>query len=144
MQDVTDALCRVLGEDSRGQVEVTGLRPAFSGTFTCIAKVPWNAKSGELVRSGRLCVGFMRCRVRSKTEVKKCFRCFGYGHTAVRCTEENRKGLCMGCGESGHVAKSCTKPPHCLPCAEHGRDADHRSGGNQCEAFKQALKNAQQ
>mgnify|MGYP003406699756 FL=1 len=142
-QSVLDALCRVLGEDCRSQVEVSSMRPAYNGTYTCTAKVPWSSESGQLVRLGRLRVGLMRCRVRSKVDVPKCFRCFGYGHKAAQCNADDRKGLCMRCGGSGHLAAKCEESPRCPLCAKDGKDAEHRSGSNQCEAFKRALRKAQ-
>ncbi|GJQ67290.1 hypothetical protein Trydic_g8191 [Trypoxylus dichotomus] len=64
----------------------------------------------ELLKTARIKVGWVNSKIRKRLEVTRCYRCFGYGHRQATCSEPDRRkeGLCMGCGEKGHLKKNCT------------------------------------
>ncbi|GJQ68976.1 hypothetical protein Trydic_g10293 [Trypoxylus dichotomus] len=97
----------------------------------------------ELLKTARIKVGWVNSRIRKRLEVTRCYRCFGYGHRQATCSEPDRRkeGLCMGCGEKGHLKKNCTNKARCFLCsAENARD--HVAGSGKCGVFRQALEKA--
>ena len=140
--DVADAFCRALNGKDPKQVEVTELRPAYGGTFACTVVMPWCTESEKLIREGRIQIGLVRCRVRDRVEVRRCFQCQGFGHEARTCRAEDRSKSCRRCWEKGHKAGSCVAPVKCQLCEEAGHKAAHWSGSSECAAFRTALKSA--
>jgi len=57
----------------------------------------------------------------------RCFRCLAPGHVQRRCPRD-RSRCCYNCGGEGHFAVTCCARPHCVECAEKGREASHRMG----------------
>ncbi|GJQ79440.1 hypothetical protein Trydic_g16299 [Trypoxylus dichotomus] len=97
----------------------------------------------ELLKTARIKVGWVNSRIRKRLEVTRCYRCFGFGHRQATCSEPDRRkeGLCMGCGEKGHLKKNCTNKARCFLCsAENARD--HVAGSGKCGVFRQALEKA--
>ncbi|GJQ78882.1 hypothetical protein Trydic_g53 [Trypoxylus dichotomus] len=91
----------------------------------------------ELLKTARIKVGWVNSRIRKRLEVTRCYRCFGYGHRQATCSEPDRRkeGVCMGCGEKGHLKKNCTNKPRCFLCsAENARD--HVAGSGKCGVFR--------
>uniref|UniRef100_A0A2S2PIS2 CCHC-type domain-containing protein n=1 Tax=Schizaphis graminum TaxID=13262 RepID=A0A2S2PIS2_SCHGA len=56
------------------------------GRGTKIVTVSVPTSTAHTLASTRLRVGYVNCRVRRKIEVKKCFKCQGYGNTRDQCT----------------------------------------------------------
>lgn len=141
--DVRDALCSALGEDYRQRVRVGPLAHMAAGSMRCTAYLPDCAASRDLTHGGRLVVGLVRCRLREKTEVTRCYRCLGFGHVAARCRGLDRSTLCGRCGDAGHKAQGCERTPKCVVCAEHNSEgAAHVRGSGSCPNFQRALKEA--
>lgn len=85
----------------------------------------------ELLNSEYIKVGWCRVRLKKYEGIKRCFRCFGSGHEQWNCSGPDRKtqGLCIRCGEPGHMMKACRNEPKCCICTEAGHsDTNHLAG----------------
>ncbi|KAJ8975986.1 hypothetical protein NQ317_016232 [Molorchus minor] len=74
----------------------------------------------QLIKAGRVKIGFTCARIRRRVMVTRCFACFGYGHQQAQCKGPNRykEGICIRCGEKGHIRKDCKATPKCCLCTE--------------------------
>jgi len=90
-----------------------------------------------IVALGRIKIGWVSCRLKQLEDVKRCFKCFGLGHTQANCKGPDRKGagLCIRCGVVGHKMKGCTQTPKCCICTDAGSGTtDHIPGSRKCPA----------
>lgn len=98
----------------------------------------------ELLKIGRIKIGWLYCRVGRRTVVTRCYACFGFGHHQATCKGPNRKeqGICIQCGEKGHIKKDCQSEPKCFLCAKESigpEQLKHVAGSGACKIFRQAL-----
>lgn len=136
-----DEIIRAIEEQTKtkGIIKITNKRKIDRGTQIVTALVPTSIVNNLL--KDRLRIGFVSCRTRLKTEVKKCFRCQGYGHTRQACTNEERSNLCWKCGEKDHKSKECKNEDRCMLCKKEVSN-DHALGSFKCHAYKRALEAA--
>jgi len=117
------------------QVRVGRIRTSRRGD-TCTDWVQAPATVGvPLSAQGKLILGgWMRARVALlQSRPLRCYRCLAPGHVQERCPcPTDRTRGCFNCGELGHFAENCRNRPHCPPCAERSKRADHRPGGAGC------------
>lgn len=118
---------------------VLQMRNVGRGTKVVTVMVPTSAANS--LASARLRVGYVNCRVRLKTEVKKCFKCQGYGHTRAQCTHNDRSNLCWKCGTEGHKARECTLEARCFLCSGEASN-DHVLGTFKCHVYRRAYEDA--
>ena len=90
-------------------------RKAHAGTQSIYVSLPAE-DAKKVLAIGYINVGFIRSRVVEVLEPKRCFKCWGYGHTSFTCKEQDRTKLCRKCGEDGHKAAACTNPRKCALC----------------------------
>ncbi|XP_029053824.2 uncharacterized protein LOC114881259 [Osmia bicornis bicornis] len=107
--EVEDAVRRELGDDMCGQFKVAVFAPNARELRMAARK---------LLEKGKLCVGWIRCRLRQRTDVQRCFRCLGFGHRKQECKRPDRSGLCWKCDQQGHKATACTTKPCCFLCSD--------------------------
>ncbi|XP_070144155.1 uncharacterized protein [Drosophila kikkawai] len=91
------------------------MRKAFGGTQIATVNLrPEHTR--RLLEKGKIRIGWVVCRIRQKTEPKRCFKCMGFGHNAVRCrapeaTAKTTQDSCFKCGGAGHKHKTCHGKP---------------------------------
>lgn len=59
----------------------------------------------QIMREGKINVEWDRCPVYESCHVLRCFKCWGFNHTAKTCKNESQ--ICAKCSESGHTYKDC-------------------------------------
>lgn len=139
-EDVEGAIKTQLGFEELPDKAVS-LRKAYGETQIAAIVLPGEL-ARKLLEAGKMKIGWTICRIRERTELKKCFRCLEFGHIAMQCkSREDRSKLCRKCGEDGHIAKDCKREPSCMFCKkEHPNDANHIAGSSKCPIFRRALK----
>ena len=122
----------VLGANSRGQkVAIVELG---------------ESEAHKLLKTARIKIGWINCRIRERTMVVRCFKCIGYGHVARDCSGPDRKNTCYKCGADNHKDKDCpAKSAAWVLCKDMdvtGAGLAHFPGTKDCVAFKKALDKA--
>ncbi|GLH11499.1 SARTTc3 ORF1 protein [Gryllus bimaculatus] len=113
---------RLRAETGNEDVTVRSMRPAYGETQS--ATVEANEATAEhLCQIGRLKVGMVYCSVSRRLDVRRCHRCWSYGHIATSCRGEDRRNKCYNCAHEGHIANACKNPAYCPLCKKHHRAA---------------------
>lgn len=116
------------------EAQISSLRPCYGGRqIATIRAEPQLA--AFLVDKGTLKIGLVPCRIIKRVDIKKCYRCWNYGHQSKDCKGPNRDNLCLTCGKEGHQAKGCKNEEFCPLCEMEG----HRAGSARCGVFRKAL-----
>lgn len=120
---------------------IKNIKKAYAGTQRAEISLPV-LLARQLLGAQKIKIGWVVCRIREKANLKKCYRCFEFGHVAKSCTNsEDRSKCCMRCGENGHYAKDCLKEPSCLLCKSKSRmNTNHQMGSRRCPTFIEASK----
>ena len=67
----------------------------------------------QLLEREILYLGWQRCKIFDSANVRRCFNCWGYGHTKKTCKKEQ---VCYHCAEK-HDSNVCTKKvKKCINC----------------------------
>ena len=102
-----------------------------------------------LIRNQYIHIGYSRCKVVDRFDMRQCFRCQKFGHMSHQCRET--AVVCMYCSAS-HISRSCPykddKAKHrCTNCS-HSTDETlrntchtHHSGSEDCPIMKQEVDN---
>ncbi|XP_045772161.1 uncharacterized protein LOC123872074 [Maniola jurtina] len=138
-QDVAVAIAEA-GECPEEQVKVGEIQYSASRLGTVWVRCPLTVVR-KLAIEKHLRIGWVSARVRVLAPRQlQCFRCLEFGHVRKQCSNTVDRSLCCySCGESGHKARECkSKVPKCPVCADLGRPADHRLGGDKCNPPKKA------
>lgn len=89
--------------------------------------------AAKLINAGHVKIGWIRARMRACENIRRCYRCFGTGHTQSNCSGIDRKDMCIRCGKSGHKMRDCKAAPRCVHCIDAKRDrTDHLPGSTRC------------
>ncbi|XP_015123376.1 uncharacterized protein LOC107045574 [Diachasma alloeum] len=121
---------------------VRSLRNAFGGTQTASVTAAATVAKNVLGERGKIRIGWVNCRIRRVDRLVKCFKCWHYGHLAIKCKSEvDRVKLCTKCGEAGLKAAACEKEARCALCSEKDRTKNcaHIAGSSRCPIFREAL-----
>lgn len=136
-QEVADALKKILG-DTTDPPMIGELRP-FRGGNQAVTLRASEGIAKTLQQLGKIKVGLCMCKITSRVEVPRCYRCCSYGHKAFECkAETDCRDLCRNCGKTGHREMECKEGSFCLSCKSGG----HKVGAGICPEFKKALSRA--
>ncbi|XP_039968625.1 uncharacterized protein LOC120780409 [Bactrocera tryoni] len=141
-EDIAQAIRSEFEELRLFSVEcIKSIRHAYAGTQKAIISLHAQ-EAKHLLAAQKIKIGWSICRIREKAQLKKCFRCFEYGHVAKACSNpEDRSKCCIKCGEEGHFAKDCVNNPSCKACKHSGStNIDHQIGSRKCPIYTAALK----
>lgn len=122
-------------EELEGQLRVRVWRDARSGKRNVILEVNPETRR-DLLRVGRIRVGWVSCRIEDYTSVQQCAKCFGFGHRAIVC---RGPVCCLVCGKSGHFSSTCNEREEDRACVNCG-GKDHGSRSKECPVYKAAVK----
>ncbi|KAM8702186.1 hypothetical protein ACLKA7_000744 [Drosophila subpalustris] len=126
-KDIVDAL-RSQMEITDAAVDDINLRKGYGGTQTASIRLPAES-ARKALSAGLLKVGWVRCRLRERVNITKCYRCLEFGHLARHGRSEvDRSKMCRRCGKYGHLAKDCKEEPQCMFCKDKGSDWKHIAG----------------
>lgn len=123
--EVKEAVEKVLGTGESFQI--TSLREAYGNTMN--ATVVTTQKNAVKLIASRLRVGWVCCRTYIRTEIERCYRCWGTGHSRRECRGPDRSDLCFNCGKPGHEIRDCKEATRCLEC----NSTLHRTGSTSCD-----------
>ncbi|XP_046679323.1 uncharacterized protein LOC124366766 [Homalodisca vitripennis] len=137
-EEVQEAVERELGA-SAGVVKVFLTQPNRREQKLAVVSLSERGVN-QLLRTSKIKIGWVNCRIRRRVEVTRCFRCFGYGHLQTDCKGPDRKALnlCLKCGESGHKRDTCAAKAKCFLCANEDQDTvdtKHTPGSRTCLTF---------
>ncbi|XP_026666975.1 uncharacterized protein LOC113463940 [Ceratina calcarata] len=119
--------------------EIGKVRQNAKGTGTVWLKCSEDT-AHALIQRSTVMIGWSEARV---LEIEKrpiqCYKCWKYGHTKNKCTEEtDRQGWCYKCGSSEHSARQCSsQSPVCRLCEDANLPKEHRMGSRACSSLKQ-------
>jgi len=113
------------------------LLPSWGGSKMATVRII-QREATKLAKMGRIVVGLVRCRIKLRQPITRCFRCHGYGHIKTACKGKDRRDQCMTCGQTDHKAKDCMAPPRCVHCEDIEQDGSHYPGSARCKAAQEA------
>lgn len=102
------------------------LYPARDKKFrSCVIELPHDCRR-QLLRAGRVNIGWSACRVDDHVSIIQCYNCMGFGHIASKCS----KNACCGLCAQDHLTSDCKlkskKNFKCANCsAAKSNDACH-------------------
>lgn len=107
-EEVMEAIESMLDQQNSGmEIKIT-LRTLPRGQkMAILTMAPELAR--RILEQGHLRVGYVSCRARLWVDKKRCFRCLVFGHNTRDCTGPDRTNCCRGCGQEGHLIKSCNQ-----------------------------------
>lgn len=129
-QEVIEALRREIG-DNPDLFEVYNIRKDLRGTASVRARICMK-EATNLLKKGRIKIGWVFCRVRKRTQVIRCYRCHEFGHVRAKCEGIDRTDQCMTCGNQGHKARNCAEEPNCIVCKTKELNFKHFPGATGC------------
>lgn len=123
---LTEGLCKP------EEVQLQNFRPTKAGDSSCIARLPPDAARRHLTR-GSVQLGWTNCRLSELVKITQCLRCLSFDHPSHTCPKApSHDLLCCRCGETGHVAKTCSAVPSCYVCKISG----HFATTTACPAYR--------
>ena len=102
-EEVAQAITSVTGPGIVTAANIK-LRASYSGTQATNVLLPV-AATKKLMKTHKLRVGWVHCRVRLRETVTRCFKCHEIGHLAWNCKSAgDQSSLCFRCSTEGHKA----------------------------------------
>lgn len=136
IEEIKAAIDGCLEATERGSYTLSAIRPNARDTLAItIATSKAVAEKLDKLRTVR--VGMVDCSINRRINIKRCQKCWEYGHSVSACTGVDRSKHCFKCGDAEHTAQDCRKEEWCPLC-----DKGHRAGSGTCALFKRALSQA--
>jgi hypothetical protein len=118
-------------------IEFKEKRNKVFASFTC------DALSFEnIMKMGKLVVGWDRCRVYENFRVLRCFKCSGYHHTANEC---KNKYACPKCAQEHEITKCESSEKMCINCVTANQTMNlnfstaHTSWDRDCPVYQRKI-----
>lgn len=133
-EEVISCIEKIIGEESGIKCK---MKPCFAGTQMATITVR-RKYADQLMKQGRVRIGWTNCRVKGRVNVLKCYKCLCYGHIAKDCQGPDRSAICYKCGSIDHKIADCPNPAACVACTDSGyQDVSHVLGSRECRRFKE-------
>ncbi|CAG9765780.1 unnamed protein product [Ceutorhynchus assimilis] len=117
-----------------GSFTIKALNPNRAGNQTAIVAVR-EEHARKFQEAKRIRIGWVACRIKSKIQLIRCYRCLEFGHRTTECKGADRSKNCMNCCSAGHQARECQQEPYCLSCDITG----HRMDQTKCQKYRRLL-----
>lgn len=136
-KDVADAINRETGKEVERRPHVFDTNSRGQRLAVCEFEA---TEATDLLKKGRIKIGWVIARVRPRVRVPRCYKCLGFGHIKTNCTGPDRRDCCWRCGNGGHSHKACKSTEACFLCTDlPSQERRHLPGSSSCVAFKTAL-----
>ncbi|GBN58772.1 hypothetical protein AVEN_120840-1 [Araneus ventricosus] len=118
------------------------VRTSYKSRFGRNWIVSMNPEAFKLIiKKSRINLNWSRLTFKENFRILQCFKCARYGHTAVKCRNDEfgDGGVCLRCGTKGHKESECQAPPKCINCSLHNakfrttNNTDHSARSNLCK-----------
>lgn len=114
---------------------VKSLRPAYGDNKNATMELEKN-KAEKLIRNKTLKIGWLRCAVKERITLTKCYKCQAFGHIIRGRTGPDRSNQCLRCGKTDRKAKECRKAKEfCQTWNSEGQRTDLMK----CTAYKRMV-----
>lgn len=98
----------------------------------------------EMVKKGRINIDWDECKVYQYIQVKRCYKCLGFNHTAKTC---KNKLACSKCASEHNVRECEAENMNCVNCVEfnkkHNENTDTclHAFARGCHVLQQIIEN---
>lgn len=139
-EDVLEALRNVSDNfESLTLSCIKSIRKAYGGTQTATIALSAGL-ANHLIKTSKIRIGWVVCRIREKIRPIRCYKCFDFGHTTHKCKSQlDYSDKCLQCGGIGHKIGMCPNKPSCLLCKKENENGDHVAGCMACPYYKKAV-----
>lgn len=135
IEDIRNAIINTLQTIEPDKITIKALRPTNYGSQVATVLIG-EEDAHTLIAQKKMRIGLNICQIEERINVKKCYKCWEYGHFAGDCQNEDRSKLCRNCGKPDHDHQNCKNESFCPLCDKSG----HTAGFGGCNLFKIALK----
>lgn len=133
-EQVEEAIKDELGPNDDHSLLIRSMRPTRDGNQIATAQVSRHI-ANLLVKAQKIQIGWIKCRIRERIPVPRCYRCLEFGHRKFECKGPDRSNICIKCNKPGHKALECKDTPYCPTC----RSTEHRADTTKCPRFRQLI-----
>lgn len=110
------------------------LKPNTNGSQTAVLTMN-RAAATRLVSKCRVILGWENCRVRFKVNVGRCYKFLQYGHRIDKCKSQDKRDVCVRCGNKGQKTKEFKWKIYCMEC----NVGNHRADSMRCPRFRELV-----
>jgi hypothetical protein len=125
----------------KAKIEVTELKMKNEKIFATVRCD--GATYGELMKHGKIAIGWDRCRVYEYVNVMRCYKCAGFHHKAADCRNQM---ACPKCAGDHELTKCETNRKCCINCKTMNEklnlnmDISHSAWNRECPIYARKLK----
>lgn len=113
---------------------------SYDETQTATARLK-SVDALKLTKMGRIKIGWIYARMKTKINAIRYFRCLGYGYTRHKCKGLDRTEACSLCNNKDHKASACHSNPNCAAYADLKEPTNDYPGSRKCTVYRIALIN---